>query len=74
MGAAEREKAAAEKVKAEAALREAKAREPLADAAERAAANPPRPQTINETPVSLSWLLCHTRRPWFVSVAEHKRI
>ncbi len=48
MEAAEREKASAERIKAEAALREAKARERLADVAERAAANPPRPQTIQK--------------------------
>jgi hypothetical protein len=43
---AEREKAAAERLRSEAALRDAQARERLADAAERAASNPPQPQRI----------------------------
>jgi hypothetical protein len=44
----DREKAAAERLKAEAAIRDAEARERLAEAAERAATNPPKPQRVTQ--------------------------
>ena len=51
---AEREKAASERLRAEAALRDAQARERLAEAAERAAANPPKPERITQKVVIVS--------------------